>query len=383
MNRKEIREIRTRFNPDEGNLSNIYGCYVNEAKQIVSELDLPMMMMEKEEKELYSELLKKAISGSLGRNLFNLEFETAAVGNSDEHKLLLALKESHLKDENMRRLLYQRIIDNLNLEETSYVILLVSDVYDVPYKKGSSEEWDEDSTEMFEYILCSICPVRDSKATLRYLAEESNFRKNKTGSVLAPPILGFMFPCFDDRATNIYNMLYYTKSKSELHDELAKGAFGIEDIPMAAEMQKNTFATVLADSLGDECNLNLVRTVTSQLNEMVELHKESKEPTAPEVMLEDVDRMLESSGVSDDRIEHFNESLQESFNSKDTFNPENLVKSNAYSIETNEASITIDKDHIYQVRTEVIDGRNYILIPVGEGVSVNGIDVTIGGNSDE
>lgn len=383
MNRKEIREIRTRFNPDEGNLSKIYGCYVNAGKEIVTELELSTMMMEKEEKEQYMALLKKTLSGSLGRNLFNLEFATESVGNSDEHKLLMALNESHLKDENMRQLFYQRVIETFKLEETSYVILLVSDIYDIPYKQGRSEEWDEDSTEQFDYFLCTICPVRDSKGALKYLADEGNFRATSTGSVLAPPVAGFMFPAFDDRAKNIYNLLYYTKSKAEIHEELMNGLLGIENSPMAAECQMNAFGTALSDALGKECSLDVVRTMTSQLMERIEHHKESKEPTEPEIMLDEVDRILMSGGVSDDGIIEFNETVNRSFNGATSFNPENLVNNKAFALETAEAKITVDPEHIYQVRTEVIDGRNYILIPVGEGVTVNGIDVSVGGNGDE
>ena len=131
MNRREIREIRTRFNPEEGNLTNIYGCYVNAGGEVVTEFSLSPLLMEREEKEMYSELLKKTLSGTLGRSLFNVEFKTGDVCSSDEHKLLMALKESHLKDDGLRRLFYQKVIETLKLPETNYVIMLVSDVYDL------------------------------------------------------------------------------------------------------------------------------------------------------------------------------------------------------------------------------------------------------------
>ena len=145
----------------------------------------------------------------------------------------------------------------------------------------------------------------------------------------------------------------------------------------------NAFGTALSDALGKECSLDVVRTMTSQLMERIELHKESKEPTEPEIMLDEVDRILMSGGVSDDGIIEFNETVNRSFNGATSFNPENLVNNKTFALETAEAKITVDPEHIYQVRTEVIDGRNYILIPVGEGVTVNGIDVSVGGNGDE
>ena len=383
MNRREIREIRTRFNPEEGNLSNIYGCYVNAGGEVVTEFSLSPLLMEREEKEMYSELLKKTLSGTLGRSLFNVEFKTGDVCSTDEHKLLMALKESHLKDDELRRLFYQKVIETLKLPETNYVIMLVSDVYDVPYKEGSGDEWSEESTDQYEYFICAICPVKNSKGALKYSSEEGEFRSSQTGSILAPPVTGFLFPAFDDRASNIYGMLYYTKSRSELHEELLSGLCGITEVPMASDLQHNAFGQALSDALGDECSLELVRTVTSQLAERVEEHRESKDPAEPEIMLDEVDRILMSGGVSDKGIEEFNEAALRSFGGKTVFNPENLMGQRNLSIETAEAKVTVDAEHIYQVRTEVIDGRNYILIPVGEGVTVNGIDVACGGKDDE
>ena len=199
MNRKEIREIKKRIRPEMDNFGHVYGCYVNAAREIVSDMDMQVIQMDQEEKEMYSQLFRKTLSGGLGRNLMNIDFTTAQVESSDEHRLLQGLRMSGLKDENLRQVLYRRIIDSLMLEETSYVILLLADTYDVPYKAGNNEEWDEDSTDQFDYFICTVCPVKDSKAALRYMAEDKLFRGAATGSILSNPQMGFMFPCFDDQ----------------------------------------------------------------------------------------------------------------------------------------------------------------------------------------
>ena len=154
MNQKELKEIRKRFNPDYSNINRIDGCYVTGGKQIVTYMDLSTGLMEKEEADMYLKLLKKAISGNLGRNLIDIEFTTRQVEDSDEHRLLQGLRLSHLEDENLRNLLYDRIIESLDMEDKSYVILVAADSYDVPFKGKDDELWDEGSDEVFDYIVC-------------------------------------------------------------------------------------------------------------------------------------------------------------------------------------------------------------------------------------
>ena len=166
MNQKELKEIRRRFSLEKDSISHIYGCYVNAAKEIVTKIDMSVGLMEQEEAEMYLKLLKKAISGNLGRNLLDIPFSVAQVEGSDEHRLLQALRTSHLKDENMRDLMYDRIIESLDMGEDSYVILMAADSYDVPFKGGDDEIFEEGSNEVFDYIVCGIYPVKDAKSAL-------------------------------------------------------------------------------------------------------------------------------------------------------------------------------------------------------------------------
>jgi hypothetical protein len=379
MNKKEIREIKKRLRPDMDNFNHIYGCYVNAAREVVTYIDMPTMLMKQEEKEMYMGFFRKTLSGALGRNLVDIEFPTSHVGVTDEHKLLQALRQKHLSDEDARDLFYRHIIDAVDMDERSYVILIASDSYDVPFKEGSGEEWSEDSTDQFDYIICCLCPVKDSKTALRYFSEEKSFRGASTGSVLQAPELGFMFPAFDDRATNIYNALYYTRSSSEMHDDFIKAVFNVPVVPMAAEAQNNAFDGALSEALDEECSLDVVKAVHSRLREKIELHRESHKPVAPEVEIDELDEILAGSGVSDDGIINFNETCRRYFDGRDSYNPENLINTRAFEIETADSKIKVAPDCAASVKMQVIDGTPYILIPAIDGVTVNGIDVSAPG----
>lgn len=377
MNQKELQEIRRRYKPEKDSISCIYGCYVNAAGEIVSQMELSTGLMELEEAELYLKLLKKSLSGTLGRNLMDIEFTTKQVEDSDEHRLLQALRLSHLRDESMRQLFYQRVIESLDMGEDSYVILLGADSYDVPFRTGSDEIWEEGSSEVFDYIICSICPVKDAKASLRYYAEQQSFRGASTGHVLSNPELGFMFPAFDDRSANIYNALYYSRSLSDIHEEFIAGVFNAQQVPLSAGAQKNAFGEVLCESLENECSLDVVKAVHGQIRERLQLHKESKDPEIPEIYVEDVEGILKDSGVTDDKVSSFGEACRREFGENSVMNPGNLIESRKFELVTPEVKITVDPEYAYMIKTKVIDGSRYILVPVGEGVEVNGIDISV------
>lgn len=212
MNQKELNEIRRRFKPDRTAVSRIYGCYVNSNKEIISHIDAPVALMSQEEQEMYLDLLKKALSGALGRNLLNVEFSTAQVAGSDEHRLLQTIRQTDARDQNSREALYRRIINALDMDETNYLILLAADTYDVPYKGRDDETFSEGSDTVYKYFVCSVCPVKAPTLELKYSSEDSGFHSASTGHIALAPELGFLFPAFDDRAANIYNALFTART---------------------------------------------------------------------------------------------------------------------------------------------------------------------------
>ncbi len=377
MNRKDIREIKKRIDKELENYRKVYGCYVNAAREVVSYIDINVLEMDQEEREMYCGVFRKLLSGTLGRNLVNIEFATDDVGNSDEHKLLQMLRMSHCGNEDMRKLLYDRIIESVEFEDTSYVILLAADTYDIPYKGEDGHKQFDESGEQFDYFLCAICPVKDSKAALQYNSQQHSFRGISTGSLLANPQLGFMFPAYDEGATNIYNALYYTRALGKQQDKFIENVFKAPHKPMAADLQMNAFSTVLADSLEEECSLDVVKVVYSNLREAVLVHKESNDLEAPELYVSDVRNILEQNGVSGEKAQAFKDNCVKQFDDSDIINPANLVETKKFVIETPEAKITIDPEHVHSLKTQVIDGRNYLMIPVGS-MTVNGVDVVLG-----
>ena len=377
MRAEDIRKIRKRIDTTLGNFRSIYGCYVNSAGEIVTTMEIPVLDMESEERELYAAILKKVLSGTQDRNQLSIEFPTDKVGISDGHRLLMILKSTQGRDENMRNLLYQRIIESLDMEGESYVILLAADTYDLRTKDVKDEEWSEESTEQFEYFVCAICPVKMSKAALQYLPGQQEFRGISTGTLLAAPVLGFIFPALDEGSADIYQAQYYTKGTSQNHGELITALFMVDKPPMAAEVQKETFNSVLAESLGKECSLDIVTSLQARLSARAEAVKEESPSATAEVDIEDIEEILSDKGVSDARIKEFGESVGKRFDGAGTFSIGNLIQKRSFEIRTPETRIITDPDNALRIKTRKIDGVTYILVPAGESVTVNGVDIAV------
>ena len=299
------------------------------------------------------------------------------VENSEEHRLLQGLRQCHLSDAGLRQAFYQRVIESLDMGESSYVILLAADAYDIPYKGSDGDIFSDGSAEVFDYFLCCICPVKDAKAELTYKASEQSFRETSTGRILTAPELGFMFPCFDDRSTNIYNALYYSRNVNDIHDDFIQGMFGAEQAPMSAGEQQANFCGALTDSLGEDCSLDVVISLHEQIRDRLEQHKESKEADPPEIYIEDMDEILTESGVSSEKIETFNDSITEAFGDRPSMNPNNLLETKKFQLATTGVRIHIDPEYVYSIRTQVIDGQRYILVPAPDTVELNGIEVSV------
>ena len=374
MNQKELSEIRRRIKPERNNIPRIYGCYVNGAKEIISRVDESIGLLSKEEAEKYFSLLKKALSGSLGKNLIDICFETKAVMEGEEHKLLSALRNCSLDDEELREKFYEKVIETLDMDESNYLILMCCDTYDVPARAKDGEKYD--SGNVFKYILCAVCPVKSGKAQLGYSADEERFRSEAMNQIVSAPELGFMFPCFDDRCANIYNALYYSRNTRDIHREFIDSVFNTE-IPMSAGIQQETFGACLSESMDMKCPFDTVQSVNEQLSERVELHKESRDPEPLVISPQEMDGILENSGMKPEQIEKFNESLEAEFGRDAALSPANLTDSRKLQICTPQVKISLDPKFSYLVESKVIDGKRCIVINADAGVEINGLSADI------
>ena len=375
MNEKEIGEIRRRQRRDRSNMTAVFGCYVNENREIISQFRQSTGIMPENEADKYFGLLRKVLSGGLGRNLIDITFKTAQVAGSPEHKLLQDLRSSRLENEEIRQEFLKKVIDTVSLEG-NYLILMGCDSYDVPFKSKDDALQPGSSEETYQYILCAVCPVKQTKATLHYVPEEKLFHDGAMLQQVGPPAVGFLFPAFDNRATNIYNALYYTRDVKSSQESFVEAVFNVP-IPMPAAEQKKSFEALLQSSLGEQCSLDVVQNVHDQLCQRMELHKESKVPEPLTVGKEDVKEVLSSCGVSEEHVAKFSVDYDEVFGFEAELHPKNIIDSKHFEIQTPDVVIKVDPTRSDLVETRVIGGVKYIMICADENVEVNGVSIQI------
>ena len=375
MNDKEIGEIRRHLRRDRSNITKIYGCFVNDNKEIITEFSQSTGIMPENEGDKYFALFKRVLSGAIGKNLIDITFKTAQVAGSPEHKMLMDLRESKLGDDELLHSFFQKIIESVTLEG-NYLILIGCDSYDVPFK-GKDDLSDSDkSEEVYTYLICAICPVKQTKPNLHYVPEEKLFHDGAMNQPVSAPVLGFLFPAFDNRATNIYNALYYTHDVKTSQDALIEALFNTP-VPMPAAEQKKCFEALLTTALGDECNLDVVQTVHDQLCQRIELHKEAKVPEPLMIAKADVKEALASCGVSEEHLAKFSVDYDETFGFEADLHPKNVIDNKRFEIKTPDVSIKVDPTRSDLIETRVIGGVKYIMICADENVEVNGVSIHI------
>ena len=374
MNKKEVAEIRRQYVPERCTISRICGCYVDAEKNIKTTMKEAFLSLPEDDAFKYFTIFKKTLSGTVGRNLVNLDFPLEEEHEGGHQEFLLKLRNSKLKDDALVEEFYNRIIDTFPFGE-NYYIILIHVAYDVPGKATDGTEMYDASDNVFEYLLCSLCPVHLSKPGLGYNEAKNCIENRIQDWIVDQPMKGFLFPAFNDRYTDIHSMLYYTKNATDLQEDFLKNMFGCTRIPLDADSQKETFNCLIADTLGTDCDYSVVKNIHEILNEKIEEFKDSPEPL--ELGKQDVRRLFEDSGVPDSRMEDFDQCYDEGVGEQTTFLATNIASSRKFNIETPDVVVKVNPEAADLVETRIIDGRQCLVIAINEHVEVNGISIAV------
>ena len=373
MNKKEISEIKKQFTPANCAITRICGCYVDGEKNKKTKLKEAFLSLSEEEAFKYFEIFRKTLSGTIGKNLINMEFPLEQEKEGGTQEFLLRLRESKLQDDALVDEFYDRVIDSYDYGENYYIILIHA-VYDIPGKSSDGLEMFDASDEIYDHILCSICPVKLSKAGLCYNAETNHIEDRIRDWLVEMPDLGFLFPVFNDRSTDIHGILYYSKNAEQLRSTFVDQLFGCE-VPLSAGGQRDTFNTLVEETLGEDCAYDTVMNIHEKLNEWVESQKDSPDPailTKPEVK-----RLFEECGVEEEKLEDFDARYEATAGEDASLMAANITNTRRMEIKTPDVVIHVDPDRAELVETRVIDGRRCLVIPMEDNVEVNGIHVTM------
>ena len=371
MNKKEVTEIKKLFTKERCCLNRLCGCYVDADKNKVVQFKEAFLSLPEEEIYKYLDIFRKSLSGTLGKNLLNMEFPLEQEMGDGTQKSLLALRDSELKDDVMLDAFYDRIIETYYHPE-NYLILLVHGSYDIPMKTSDGMEMDDASDYIYTFVLCCLCPVTLSKAGLCYNAETNSIEDRIRDWMVDLPEQGFLFPAFQDRNTDSHRLLYYSKNANELCPDITEQLLGCVQ-PIPAGQQKESFQAIIEDTLGEECVYDVVRNIHENLNEMIEEQKENGEPLELDKM--QVRKLLERSGAPEENLEQFEKQYDEEIGAQITVMANNISDTRKFEVKTPQMTVKVSPEQAGLVETRMIDGVPCLVIPLTDEVEVNGIHV--------
>ena len=372
MNKKEANEIKKLFTPANCAISRICGCYVDAEKNKRTEIKEAFLSLPEEEAFKYFTIFRSALSGTIGKNMVNMEFPLHTEAEGGTQNFLLKLRDSQLKDDVLIEEFYDKVIASYDYGE-NYYIILIHCAYDIPARSSDGLEMYDASDFVYEFIQCTICPVKLSKAGLCYNSEANVIENRSRDWIVEAPDTGFLFPSFTDRNTDIHSLLYYAKNPEQMPDQLIDELLGCV-IPMSAKSQKETFQAIVEETLGDHCDFETVKSLHENLNEILE---ETKDEPAPFTLDKyQMKRLLENNGASQEKLEEFEQRYGESEEqSVPPFLASNVVNTKSFEIKTADVSIKVAPDKTHLVENRMIDGRPCIVIGISEHVEINGITV--------
>lgn len=372
MNKTEIAEIKKLFKKDDNGITRICGCYVDAEKNKRLELKEAFYSLPEEEMFKYVEIFRKTLSGTLGKNLMNMEFPTEEETKEDgKQKMLMEIVQSKLENNDLLDKFYDMIIKTYDYTG-NYFIILIHDAYDIPAVTADGVENFDASDYVYDFVLCSICPVKLSKAGLCYNPEKNSIEDCMRDWLVQPPENGFLFPAFNDRNTDIHSLLYFAKNADDVDIDFSYDLLGCT-LPLPAKEQKETFQNIVEESLGSTCEYEVVKNIHENLNEMITENKENPEPL--ELDKEDVKKLLTSSGVPEEKMEIFEEKFTENIGESKKLVADNIANVRKFELKTPDVTIQVNPSRTDLVETRVIDGVPCIVIECNDQVEVNGIRV--------
>ena len=372
MTRKELNEIKSQYTLGDCGILRLCGCYVDGERNKITRFNDNFLNLPEEEKHKYFDIFKKTLSGTPGKNLVDMKFNVDAYADEGARTFLMNLRDSGLKDDRLLNEFYDRIINNYSYVG-NYLILLINQVYDIPAVTTDNIEMDDASDEVYSYILCSICHVNLSKPGLGYDEEDNNFHDKKQNHMVDVPDVGFLFPAFNKRSADEDMTLFYTKDVSEFEDGLIDCLLDCA-VPLPAKQQKETFTSLVNEALGEEADLEIVKNIHENLEQIIE---EKKQESPAPVMLDKTEMkdLLEKSGVKEEKLENFEEHFEMAAGEHGKLVASNVSSGKKFEVKTPDVVIKINSDKTDIVSTQVIGGRQCLVIQIDERLEVNGISV--------
>lgn len=358
MNKKEILELRKTFRPENCNISRIATCYVTSEKEKILEKSQAFLSLPEEEAFKYFDILKQALSGTVGKNLYTLK--TNSINPADESpQKLETLRKYHMNDEGMLTDLFDSIIGSYDSSE-NYLIIVVNGLYDIPGVTSDDQELEDASDEVYSYILTCICPVELDEPGLSIDCTKPAILDKERDWMVKSPVNALLYPAFTDRATDIHHALYFAKKAENSQDDFLKELIGSE-MMLSDKEEHEWFLDTLNHAHEEQMPLETAKEIHTKLVEK-SLEKENL-PSAGMLSKKELLQVIDKE-LNADQVKDIDEDYDKTVGKENDITIKNLVNPKKMVIQTGTAKVEIDSDYADMVETKRIDGRLYLAVPL-------------------
>lgn len=373
MNKTEIAEIKKQFKLNSKlGFGKVLMAYVDHEKTVRFTTSKSFLNLPEIEIMMYLEMFKKTLGGSIGKNLLEFNFPIVNNGDSPEKTEMMELVHSELKDDNINESFIQKIVNGFNYAGDYYIVAIACS-YAVPNPKKDSDEDNEDSGEVYDFVLTTICPVVKVERGLCFSSTDNTIEKSyDTSMEVAKPMHGFLFPVFNDRTTDVNSVLYCTSKPKELSQSIVEDVLGCK-IKLSADVQKEKFNNMLSRVLGDDSTYNVTSAIHTKINEIIANNTAETEPV--ELNSQEIKKILEASGVDEQNMEEFDNIYEEEVGDGVSLAAVNITNESAMKVGSPDVVINVKPTATNKVEAKMVDGKRCLVIAVDETLQVNGLDV--------
>jgi len=371
MDKKGIAEIKKCFKKEDCRIDRMVSCFLNEEGEIISRFSDSFYALEDKELFKYCELFKQSLSGKIGRNLYTLAFPLEEEAEGGKQNTLYKLLQSELKDEALYNAFFESLRQDYPIPG-KHLLLLAHGVYDIPSKTSDGLTLEDASEQVYSFILFALCPVSLLKEGLCFDKQSDSFVSRSEDFVVQKPEISFLYPAFHDRSSDIHELLYRCKKREDSLDTLPEVLFGTS-LPMGEKQQKNCFSKLVEEILQEDCTFENVRLLQEELAELQ--NKENEEEREQSLPKNQVKALLEKAGASEEQLLNFSSLYDEELGDKnEKLFLENLAD-NTLRLDSENLHLRIKNEVSAILESRIIDGKEYLLLPISDNLECNGISI--------
>ena len=371
MDKKGIAEVKKCFKKEDCRIDRMVSCFVNEEGEVISRFSDSFYALEDKELFKYCELFKQSLSGKLGRNLYTLAFPLEEENEGGKQQELYQLLQSELKEEALYDAFFEKVRKDYPIPG-KHLLLLAHGVYDVPKKTTDGLVLEDASENVYSFLLFALCPVSLLKEGLCFDQQSDSFISRSEDFVVQKPEISFLYPAFHDRGCDIHELLYRCKKREDSLDSLPETLFGTP-LPMGEKQQKNCFSKLAEEILQEDCTFENVRLLQEELAELQ--NKENEEEREQSLPKNQVKALLEKAGATEEQLLNFSSLYDEELGEKnESLFLENLADS-TLRLDSDNVHLRIKNEVSAILESRIIDGKEYLLLPISDNLECNGISI--------